>query len=80
MIDRTTLEQRLQQLIRGEISREDAAFWAGELVRTDATVETAAVWNALVAMSGADLISTDRPYLHGPADFQEWLRVLRDSE
>jgi hypothetical protein len=35
------------------------------------------VWNAIQHLSGADLITTDRPYLYGITDFVEWLKPLR---
>ena len=45
----------------------------------DADVDDKGVWEALVALSGADLPTSDRPYLHGEADFCAWLERLRRS-
>jgi hypothetical protein len=42
-------------------------------------VEDLVVWDALIALSGADLPSTDRQYLYEIEDFQQWLDVLNSA-
>jgi len=76
---RAEVEQKLLDLILGHCDREQASSWATHFVSQDADVEDSGVWDALVALSGADLPSTDRPYLHGEADFCVWLEQLRRS-
>jgi hypothetical protein len=68
----------LQQLIAGEISPEAASNWASawvnrfeELKRLDRRAK-----DALDSLALADTPTTDRPYLYGQADFENWLREL----
>ena len=35
------------------------------------------VWKALTQLAGADLGTTDRPYLHSREDFAAWLAEFR---
>ena len=76
---RQALHEQLMSLITGRASREEVAGWAARWVTGDVAVSDAAVWTALVRLSGADLISTDRPYLHTEADFCAWLEQLRST-
>jgi len=73
---------RLEDLVAGRQTREEAANWAAEWVNDtdDVKVDDFAVWEALTAILGADLISTDRPYLYGPSDFADWAERLRSSK
>ena len=64
--------------------RAAIADWATEyLVFHDPAlypdVTDAAVQDALVALSGADLPSTDRPFLHGPQDVAAWRAALEGA-
>jgi hypothetical protein len=68
---RTRLVRKLRALEAGELSREAVATWAETLVVEEVRVERA-LWNALVATSGADTPTVDRPYLYGPEDFAAW--------
>ncbi len=79
---REQVEAKLQCLLAGRCRREDVVDWAGQWVTMDTPPDMpAVVWDALVSLFGADLISTDRPYLYGTVDFQHWLEELRnDSE
>jgi hypothetical protein len=61
--------------------RHEASAWATEYVVFDdpqlyPEVEDAAVWEALQALSGADLPATDREFLHGAEDFAAWREDL----
>lgn len=51
--------------------------WASAWLRAEAHVDDQVVWNALNSLAMADLISSDRPYLYGRADFEAWLSDLR---
>ena len=61
-------------LITGTVSRKEATDWAARWVNADdPDVPDKSSWKALDALSGADLITTDRPYLYGRKDFAQWL-------
>jgi hypothetical protein len=75
---REQVEARLVDLIEGRRSREEVASWASQWVRAaDPGVEDEAVWDALLSLTGADMKTTDRPYLYEEIDFREWLEELR---
>jgi hypothetical protein len=75
---RQEVEARLLDLIEGRSTREEAASWAEQWVDSDGErVSDPAVWKALTQLSGADLKTIDRPYLHEQADFEAWLGMLR---
>ena len=77
---RTEVAHRLQGLAEGVFSRGEVASWAKQWVLADdPQVSDRAVWRALQSMSGADLISTDRPFLYGPEDFRAWLQELKTT-
>lgn len=72
------VERVLLDLLAGRTSREQASSWAEQWVMADESgVEDQSVWKGLVLLAGADLISTDRPYLHEEDDFRAWLEELR---
>jgi len=58
---RSAVLSRLEDLVAGRQTREEAAKWAAEWVNDtdDVKVDDFAVWEALTAILGADLISTD---------------------
>ena len=68
--------QTLQQLIRGEISREAASDWARPWITRLERISDPKVREAITCLCGADMPTTDRPYLHGQLDFEHWLRDL----
>jgi hypothetical protein len=74
---RGEVERQLLDLAEGRVTRETAADWAGQWVYADARVDDGVVWDALVTLTGADMISTDRPYLYDADDFRHWLERLR---
>ncbi len=75
---REEVEAKLIDLTEGRLSREEITLWAAQWVmQDDPDVDDLKVWNALVTLSGTDLISTDRPYLYGEEDFQIWLDDFR---
>ena len=84
---RDQVAARLEELVQsdGPGERAAAAAWAAEYIAFDdpqvyPEVEDPAVWAALTALSGADLPTTDRAYLHGRADFEQWLGELRRAQ
>lgn len=78
---RADVENVLLALIDGSISREDAAEWASVWIRMeDPPIHDKQVWQALERISGADMITTDRPYLYMSIDFEEWLLALRSND
>jgi hypothetical protein len=53
----------------------EAADWALEVMDgDDPLLAQEAVWQALDALGGADLMSGPGTPLHGPEDFRAWLR------
>ena len=73
---------KINDLIAGEISREEVSTWAKEYILFDnpqiyPEIDDVVVKDALENLSSADLISTDRPYLYEITDFKEWLKALR---
>lgn len=75
---RADVETKLQGLIEGRVTRDDATAWAMQWVAApDSGVDDPIVWNALNNLSGADAPSTDRPYLFTEIDFRAWLDELR---
>ena len=76
---REQVERKLLDLITGKCDRRQAADWASHFVDLDVAVSDRGIWNALVALSGADLRTTDREFLHGEADFCVWLEQLKRS-
>lgn len=70
----------LESLIDGSLSREQVADWAAQwVIQAEPPIEDEAVWDALVSLSGADLLTTDRPYLDDFSDFERWLAKFRRS-
>jgi hypothetical protein len=80
--DRREVEQQLAALIDGRLTPEAASEWARPFVVDDSThppnMDTAA-WEAVKAILGADLPTTDRDYLYGVEDFRRWRQALRDA-
>jgi transposase InsO family protein len=66
----------LRGLIEGSMSRSEASAWAMKWVNADHHVPDRVFWETIIAIVGADMISTDRPWLYGANDFQAWLEEL----
>jgi hypothetical protein len=78
--NRSEVEDRLQRLVDGRLSRDEVAAWAKQWVLADdPRISDPTVWRVLQSMSGADLISTDRPFLYDTEDFEAWLTELNAS-
>lgn len=77
---RAEVEAKLMGLIDGSLTREQAADWAAQWgVMNDQPVDDWGAWDALEALSMADGVTTDRPYLFEKADFVNWLHQLSVS-
>src|SRR5688572_4624343 len=74
---RTEVENRLLDLIGGEISREEASTWAEQWALDDEVEVDEVIWEALRRLHAADIPTTDRPYLYEVVDFHSWLSDLR---
>jgi hypothetical protein len=75
---RIEVEMKLSALINDELTREAVSEWArpwGTAFGSEA--KDPAIQEALEKLYTADSPSTDRPYLFGREDFEEWLRKLR---
>ena len=73
---------QLQGLINGLYTRVEVSDWATKWVVEDdpnAEISDEGVWEALESLSGADLPTTDRPYLFEVEDFKIWLAELLES-
>jgi hypothetical protein len=78
---REDLRVKLEALINDQISRKDVSDWAEEYITYDdpqiyPEIEDETVWDTIVKLAGADLTTTDRPYLHDKIDFENWLDEL----
>ena len=74
---RKEVEAKLRELISGKRSRQEVADWASQWIRaSEPRVGDPAVWKALTSLVGADMLTTDRPYLYGEDDFRAWLEEL----
>lgn len=70
------VQDRLLDLLGGATTREQVADWARQWLDADELAIDPDVRRALVRLIGADLPSTDRPYLHEDVDFRSWLDDL----
>lgn len=79
--DRTEVERRYVDLLEGRISRDEAHDWAIKIWQKDLEIRVTdwPAWEAVGRLTGADAISTDRPYLYDNDDFQNWLTALRST-
>lgn len=77
---RDEVEQKLRQLASGEITPQAASDWASPWVTTLDEIEPRLdrrIAEALKLLSGADLLGDPGikgALLHGPEDFEDWLR------
>jgi hypothetical protein len=77
---RQEVAAKLQELIGGRCTREEAADWARQWVREDhLRVDDFGAWRVLKDLVAADLKTIDRPYLYQEADFRAWLEELRST-
>jgi hypothetical protein len=68
----------LEALISGGLARSDVAEWASYWVSLkNPPIHEGKVWSAIQELTGADMITTDRPFLYGVEDFRDWLNKLQ---
>lgn len=67
---------KLESLVRGDLSREEASNWARAWITRLDEVSDPEVRRAIDSLYGADSPSTDRPYLYAREDFEQWLAEL----
>lgn len=65
-------EAQLRKLIEGRLSRTAVADWASKWIGNKPGEMDQRTWRLIIQLSGADLISTDRPFFHGREDFEAW--------
>ncbi|MGV3604803.1 MAG: hypothetical protein ACO1RA_00235 [Planctomycetaceae bacterium] len=73
---RADVADKLKQLLAGTLTRQAASDWASICLLNSVPVSDNDVWNALELLGGADLISTDRPFLYMDVDFLEALKTI----
>jgi len=75
---RDDVEQKLRQLIAGELSPEAASNWASPWVARFAELKSLdrRTKDAIDGLAMADTPTSDRRYLYGRSDFEKWLREL----
>jgi hypothetical protein len=84
MPTRADAEMKLLDLIEGRCSRGEASSWAEYWLYEDGVLggdlfHDLALLEALKDLSGADMITTDRPYLYDEVDFRAWLHALQQA-
>jgi hypothetical protein len=67
--------KQLEALVAGDATPDGVAVWATQVMENEdnAALDDPATWDILDKMAGADLLSGPGQYLHGKADFAEWL-------
>jgi hypothetical protein len=79
--ERSEVVQQMRAALAGEISREEAADWAGQWVYADrADVSDPVVWRGLMRLVGIDLQTDPDTYLHSDVDIVSWIEALEARE
>ena len=79
--DRDEIARKIRALSSGDLLRAEASAWAVQfLLDDDCYVSDEVAWDVITALGGVDTPSTDRPYLYGPLDFDDWLETLGATE
>lgn len=73
---RAEIRQMMCDLIAERRTRDEVTDWAESWMRDDIQFDDDASWDAVILLSGAVAISTDRPYLYDREDFERWLAEL----
>lgn len=74
---REEVRERLDQLLAGLLTREEASRWALQyLLDEDCVSEDPAVEEAIENLVAADSMVSRDAYFHSEADFQEWRNSL----
>ena len=78
---RSAVIKKLEQLVEESVSRELVATWAQKWVIADNPPNMPKeLWEALSFLTGADLISLDRPFLYTTRDFENELAKFKDND
>lgn len=78
---RSEVTQKIADLICGNASRVDISNWATAFLSDDEIIDyDPVVWEVILALVGADLISLDRDYLYDNEDFAAWAAELSDED
>jgi hypothetical protein len=77
----SAVESKLEALILGSLSREDADVWAAQWVKLPASPQMhPAIWRALTRIAGCDLRhGPGGEYLHDDMQIINWLAEFRDG-
>ena len=79
--DRAAVLQTMRATLRGEITREAAAEWAGRWVHADnPRVSDDLVWRGLIDLVGIDLRTAPTTYLHSDRDIEVWIEAFESHE
>lgn len=75
---RTDIISVIDKLMAGEVTRAEVSAWAFRFISDeDLRIDDDCAWEVLQNLGGADLVSTDRPFLYASEDFREWRDSLR---
>ncbi|HHR8284187.1 TPA: hypothetical protein ACS9WW_004178 [Salmonella enterica subsp. enterica serovar Muenchen] len=67
----------INKLKTGAMDRTYAAQWAFSVIDADdIRVTDQVAWNVIQSLGAVDLLSSDRDYLYGIDDLNDWLRLL----
>jgi hypothetical protein len=75
--------KQLEALVAGDATPDDVAAWATQVMENEGNADALddpVTWDILDKMAGADLLSGPGQYLHGQADFAEWLTDFRSRQ
>ena len=68
------------ELLKGNLKREDASNWTNQwIIKEHAPVQDFVVWDALMKLSGVDLLDIDGSYLHNEHDIISWLNDFQQG-
>lgn len=67
----------INKLKTGVVDRTYVAQWAFSIIDADdIRITDQVAWKVIQSLGAADLPSSDRDYLYGIDDFDDWLRLL----
>jgi hypothetical protein len=75
---RADIAEKVQSLIDGSVSRDQASNWAMNIILDDDyNIHDQVSWKAIKAIGSVNLPSSDRNFLYEQEDFVEWLDILK---
>ncbi|EME8859447.1 MULTISPECIES: hypothetical protein [Enterobacter] len=67
----------INKLKSGALDRTNVAQWAFSIIDADdIRITDQVAWKVIQSLGAVDLPSSDRDYLYGIDDFDDWLRLL----